>query len=366
MSTATPIRPASTTTAVRLVAEREIGAKLRSKAFLISTGILMLVVLASVVVSGLLSTSTSTTQVAVVGDTTAISQFEGLEAVPAADRAEAEELVRSGDVSAAIVPDPAAGPLGFVVVADDAAPSSLVSQLSIAPTVELLNPADNDAMLAYFVSVAFGVVFLMSAVTFGATIAQSVVEEKATRVVEILMAAIPVKALLTGKILGNTALAMGQVVLVAATAAVGMMATGQTELLDVLGAPMLWFVVFFLVGFILLAALYSAAAALVSRQEDVGTTTTPVMMLVMIPYFLIIFFNDNPLVVSIMSYVPFSAPVAMPVRMFLGQAEWWEPLLSLVILAATTLVVITIGSRVYRNSLLRTGARVPLGQALRG
>ena len=64
--------------------------------------------------------------------------------------------------------------------------------------------------------------------------------------------------------------------------------------------------------------------------------------------------------------VPFSAPVAMPVRLFIGTAAWWEPLLSLLILLAATAVVITLGSRVYRNSLLRTGTRVPLREALRG
>jgi hypothetical protein len=53
-------------------------------------------------------------------------------------------------------------------------------------------------------------------------------------------------------------------------------------------------------------------------MEDIGSTTTPLTMLVMAPYFLVIFFNDNPLVMTIMSYVPFSAPVGMPVRLFLG------------------------------------------------
>jgi ABC-2 type transport system permease protein len=94
--------------------------------------------------------------------------------------------------------------------------------------------------------------------------------------------------------------------------------------------------------------------------------TTPVTMLVMIPYFLVVFFNDNETVLTIMSYVPFSAPVAMPVRIFLGQAEWWEPLLSLVILIATTVVAVLVGERIYRYSLLRTGARVPFSEALRG
>jgi len=84
----------------------------------------------------------------------------------------------------------------------------------------------------------------------------------------------------------------------------------------------------------------------------------------MAPYFLVIFFNDNDLVMSIMSYVPFSAPVAMPVRIFLGGAQWWEPLLSLVVMLATCAVAIWVGAKIYENSILRMGARVKLAEAL--
>jgi ABC-2 type transport system permease protein len=135
--------------------------------------------------------------------------------------------------------------------------------------------------------------------------------------------------------------------------------------LSALGAPIAWFAIFFLFGFVLLAALFAAAAAMVSRQEDIGATTTPITMLIMAPYFLVIFFNDNPVVMTIMSYVPFSAPVGMPMRLFLGTAQWWEPLVSLAVLIATTAVVVALGSRIYSNSLLRTGSRVKLREALK-
>ena len=88
------------------------------------------------------------------------------------------------------------------------------------------------------------------------------------------------------------------------------------------------------------------------------------MVLIMLPYILVILFNDNPLVLGIMSYVPFSAPVGMPMRIFLGTAAWWEPLASLALLLLTTVVVIAVGSRIYSNSLLRTGSRVKLKDAL--
>jgi ABC-2 type transport system permease protein len=346
-----------------LVAEREMRMRLRSKAFLISTGILLLIVLASVVIGGIVGANPTLPKVAAVGSAVSIAEESGaLEVIEAGSVDEAEELVRSEEVEAAIVPS--SGPVGVSVIGYDAPPSSIISVLSIAPQVELLEPTEQNPFLAYIVAVGFGVVFLMSAMTFGTTIAQSVVEEKQTRIVEILMATVPVRALMAGKILGNSLLAFGQIVLISGLAGVGMLASGQDILLADLGPSLVWFVVFFAFGFVLLAALYSATAALVSRQEDVASATAPATYLVMIPYFLVIFFNDNPLVLSIMSYVPFSAPVGMPMRVFLGSAQWWEPLLSLVILIATTAVVIGVGSRMYSNGLLKMGARVKLSEAL--
>jgi ABC-2 type transport system permease protein len=361
------IRPSAPSTfqATWLVAEREITMRLRSKAFLISTGILLLLVLASIVIGGFSAQNVSDTKVAVVGTASqAVSGASGLDITDASSVDEAEALVKDGTVEAAIVPD-STTPLGIAVIGNTEVPSGLLGQLSMSPPVHLLDDSATNPLIVYFVALGFGLVFFMSAMTFGSTIAQNVVEEKQTRVVEILMSAIPVKALMAGKVLGNSILAFGQIAVIAALSIIGLTITGQTELLTGLGAPIVWFVVFFAIGFVLLASLFAATASMVSRQEDIGATTTPVTMLVMIPYFLVIFFNDNPTVLAIMSYVPFSAPVGMPVRLFLGTAEWWEPLLSLAILIASTFAVIWIGSRIYQNSLLKMGARVKWGEALK-
>ncbi|WP_169583674.1 ABC transporter permease [Microbacterium thalassium] len=347
-----------------LVAEREIGSKLRSKAFVISTAILLLGALALVIWGGFAAANNEGTPVAVTTDaSSALTSTEGLDITEVADRDEAVELVESGDVDAAIVSDPES-PVGLAVIAQSDTPTQLMLLLAQTPTVELLEPAEGPEALGYIVAVGFGVVFLFAASMFGGTIAQSVVEEKQTRVVELLISAIPVRSLLAGKVIGNTVLAMGQILILAAIAVVGLTVTDQTALLQGLGGPIAWFAVFFLFGFILLASLFAAAASMVSRQEDIGSTTTPLTMLVMAPYFLVIFFFDNPLVLGIMSYVPFSAPVGMPMRLFLGEAQWWEPLLSLAILVATCVAAILVGARIYENSLLRMGARVKLSEAL--
>ena len=351
--------------ATRLVAEREIRMKLRSRSFLISTGILMLLVLGSVIVAGFTGANPSLTKVAAVGTAVAVAEESGvLDVTEVGTAEEAKALVEDETADAAIVPD-SASETGFTVIGLDAAPGDVISALSITPAVELLDPASTDAFLAYIVSIGFGLVFFMAAITFGQTIAQSVVEEKQTRVVEILMTAVPVRVLLAGKIAGNSLLAFGQILAIAIVAGVGMLATGQDLLLADIGPSIIWFVVFFAFGFIMLAALFSATASLVSRQEDLASAISPVTTLVMAPYILIILFNTNDLIVGIMSYVPFSAPVGMPMRVFLGTAEWWEPWLSLGVLLAFTAAIVAVGARVYENGLLRMGAKVKLLDALK-
>ena len=358
-----PPRPGTVRTAL-MVAEREITTQVRTKSFIISTSILLGLVLLSIVAGAFFSGKDSDTRVAVVpGVPGSVAALDGIEAVDAPDADAAAQLVRDGDVSAAVVPDD--GVLGFRVLALDSEPAELVAVLSVSPEVELLEPAEADEGLRYLVSFGFGLVFLMSAAGFGATIANNTVQEKQSRVVELLLAAVPSRALLAGKILGNSVLAFGQTAAIAAMAVIGLVVTDQDEVLGMLGTPLVWFVIFFLVGFVLLASIYAASASLVSRLEDVNTVLSPVMMLVMTPYFLVVFFNENETVLQVMSYVPFSAPVGMPVRLFLGLADWWEPLVALAILALTTVGVIALGARIYERSLLRTGPRVRLKEVLR-
>lgn len=367
MSNATPANPAPTSNGVWLIAQREISAKLRSKAFLISTGFLLIAVLASVLLGSLMGAQQSTTKVAVIGgNVEVLGQIKGLEPIPAADAADAESKVRSGEVEAAIVPDSTSPLLGFKVVALSQAPTSVLQSLSIAPNVQLLEPSAQNPLLAYFVAIGFGLVFFVSAMMFGQTIAQSVVEEKQTRIVEILLSTVSARTLLTGKIVGNSILAFGQIGLIGLLSAGALLVTGQRVLFASLGPSIVWFLVFFVIGFVMIAALYAGLASLVSRQEDVSSATAPVMTLVMLPYVLVIVFFNNATVLAVMSYVPFSAAVGMPMRLFLGTAQWWEPLLSLLILIVTMVLMVLISARVYRNSLLRTGAKIPLKEALKG
>ena len=127
------------------------------------------------------------------------------------------------------------------------------------------------------------------------------------------------------------------------------------SLLTLLGPAIGWFVPFFVIGFVMLAALWAVAGALVSRVEEIAASAAPLQMLVILPFFAVVFLGHNKSALTVLSYVPFSAPTAMPIRLFLGQAQPWEPLLSLLILLDTAVASVGLGARLYSSSLLRTG-----------
>lgn len=361
----TPTKRPSFWNQVGVVARREVTTRFLSKSFLISTIITLALILVAMVlgprIGDLVSGGSST--VAVTPQTAAVVEQLDVEVKEVPDEAAAKKAVESEEADAAIVEDPNS-PTGFSIIALRSAPSTLVQDLSVAPPVQLLDPDAPNGVLLYMLGLGFGLLWLMAAMTFGMSIGQSVVEEKETRIVEILLATVSARALLTGKILGNSAAALVQIALYVATAGIGMAINGSVLPASQLAAPIAWFVVLFLFGFLMIAALYAAAASLVSRQEDLQSSAQPLIWLIMLPYMAVIFLNDNPTAMQIMSYIPFSAPVAVPIRVFTGLTEWWEPWLALGILVATTAAIIAFAAKVYENGLLRTGKRLKWKQAL--
>ena len=178
------------------------------------------------------------------------------------------------------------------------------------------------------------------------------------------LSSISSKALLTGKIIGNSAAALAQILAIAATVLGGLAINGSVLPVADLVWPIVWFVVLFLFGFVMIAALYAAAAALVSRTEDLNTALQPLSWLVMLPYLGVAVGTSNPLAMTVMSYIPFSAPVAVPVRIFLGQSAGWEPFASLALLVLTTVATVWFAARIYDRGLLRTGKPMKWREAI--
>jgi ABC-2 type transport system permease protein len=217
------------------------------------------------------------------------------------------------------------------------------------------------AGVAEAVGFVFVFLFYFAALIFGMQLASSVIEEKQSRIVEIIAAAIPLRHLLAGKVLGNTALAVIQLMVYLAVGLVGLSFTSYKSYVPALSGPTAWFIGFFLAGFVALACLWAVAGSLASRTEDLQATSTPLTMLMLVMFFGGLSLDGRAQVIA--SFVPPVSAVVMPKRILAGGVEWWEPLLALGLLAVFAAVTVWIGERLYRRALLQTGGRVSLRQA---
>lgn len=219
------------------------------------------------------------------------------------------------------------------------------------------------AMAGYFVGVSFAVLFMMSSMLYGMQIATSVIEEKQSRIVEILVSAIPVRHLLAGKVVGNTVIAFAQMALLLGAGMIGLSFTPLNQTLPNLPSAIGWFLVFFLAGFLALACVWAAAGALGTRSEDLQHTSQPLTWVLMATY--VVGFSATGTAKVILSFVPILSSILMPVRLVDGTTDWWEPVLALAINLVFAAGMVLLGERIYRRALLRTHGRLSFRQALR-
>jgi ABC-2 type transport system permease protein len=378
-----------------LVAQREIQVRLTDRNFLVSTGVTLLLVIGVFALQALFTGGPTSYRVAVTDDAgaTVVAQAEQvlqasdegatIDAVRVADEAagraavEAEDadalLVRSGDGWTLSADGSPAGSLRQAL-ADVVRTQALTANAEAAGTTleELTRGAElvvtdlsgddgEQELVAFLIGVVFAALFYMSSVLFGMSIATSVVEEKQSRIVEILAAAIPVRQLLTGKVLGNTALALGQLVLFIGVGLIGLTFTDYTSFLPGMTGAVLWYVPFFLAGFLALACIWAAAGALASRTEDLQATTMPVTLFLAVVFLVSI--NLDGAVQQIVSFLPVASTILMPMRILAGEAAWWEPVLAMLITLAFSALTVAVGARLYRRALLQTQGRVSLRAA---
>lgn len=383
------------TPAWRIVAEREIRVRLQAKSFRYSVLALVLVVIAVIVLFSVLGGRPTSDTVGVVdtaggrvvqaASTIADGVQDGskVTAKSYSSEAAAERAVKDGDVDAALLP---ASGGGYDVVGNSTVDSTLSQWLSSAASSavladnaqqqgvdldalrdgtqvqdRLLDPDASSSTERQVAGTLFVVLFYLTAITFGMTIAQSVVQEKESRVVEILVAAIPVRALLWGKVVGNTILALGQVVLVAAVAAIGLLATGKGDFLKLIAPALGWGVVFFALGFIALSGLWAVAGSLASRTEDLQSTTLPGQVLLFVPYLLAV--SGGATVKTVVSMVPIASAMMMPSRLAETTVPAWQLAVAVVGNLVAIVLAVRLAARLYRRTLMRTERKIGYKEA---
>jgi len=201
----------------------------------------------------------------------------------------------------------------------------------------------------------------------GQAVAQGVVEEKTSRVVELLLATVRPWQLMVGKVAGIGVVGLIQVAITGAAGVVAGFATGALSIPAVTAvSTVIWLVVWFLLGFTAYALAFAAVAALVSRQEDVAAVVFPVMIFLIIGYIVgvsVLPTAPNSPLIKVMSLIPMFSPTLMPMRIALGGVPAWQLIVSVAAIAIAIPVLVWLSGRIYRNAVLRTGARVRLSEA---
>ncbi|MDX3108185.1 ABC transporter permease [Nonomuraea angiospora] len=199
-------------------------------------------------------------------------------------------------------------------------------------------------------------------------VAMGVVEEKGSRIVEILLSTIRPWQLLGGKIIGLGVLGLINLVTIlavglAASAVSGIAADFPPGLPGLVAGVLVWFVL----GYAFFATLAAALASLVSRQEEVSSVMTPLTMVIMVTYFVAFYATNDPTgtLSTVLSYVPPFSAMIMPVRMAATEVPMWQVGLSMGAMALAVLAVLSFGAKIYERAVLRTGARLKLADVLR-
>lgn len=395
---------ATTRSNTLLVAEREVRERLRGRLFRVVTLVILGVVAAAILVPALSKSPSRPVRVGLVPPASSAERATVLSAARATgvsvnvveepDLKAARDGVASGGIDAAVAGEreilvaKAISPtdssnlaqlvgtlsplLGKVAAAARAHLTPLqAAELATARPVPVVslektapagsNPAKGSTIIGAIL------VFVMLSQYCGWTLI-GVLEEKSSRVVEVLLATVRPIQLLAGKLLGIGMLALAQAALIVVFAVVLGDAVGSSLLKgtepEILWTSLLWLVL----GYAFYSWLYAAAGSLAERQDQVQALALPLSIPMIVGYVVTLTAAGSGHVsvfFEVLAYLPPTAPFAMPVLVALKGATWWEFGLSIVLMLLSTAVLSRAASTVYRRAVLRTGRRVRLGEVLR-
>src|SRR5262245_36205589 len=308
-----------------------------------------------------------------VGATLAITPFDNLD--------EARAALRRDDVAGVLVgPDVAPGTAGAgeLIVKDrpdsrlrtivQGAYQALGQQVVPVPSLRALEPKSAADEAAFAIANVIVVLLFVSVITFGAWVMTGVIEEKQSRVVEVVLATVRPRELLMGKVLGIGLLGLAQLALFVATGVILGTTTGKLVLPTTTATTAILLLIWFGIGYTLYSTMFATLGALASRVEDASNATLPVMIPAIATYLislLVVTNNPDGIVAEVATFIPFSAPIVVPLRAALGAIPAWE----IVVAAAITLVftygLFVLGGRVYAGAILGGGGSVKLRDAWR-
>ena len=234
---------------------------------------------------------------------------------------------------------------------------------------------ERDAGGAFALVFVVGFVMYISVLLYGQIVLGAVIEEKETRIAEVLFSSVRPFTLMIGKLLGVSLVALTQLaiwgVALAAFAFYGVSVLSPRGIAVRLPSiPLVfyvYFVLFFLVGYFVYATMYALLGSIVTTPQEGGQAAMPIIMLLVVSFYLFVPVSRNPdsSFAFWLSMIPFFAPTSMLVRIVSQTPPFWQIALSLVIGFATAAALTWIASKIYRVGMLMYGKRASIPEVIR-
>jgi len=384
---------------VYLVARREFTERLRDRSFLIMNVFFVVILVGAPLLSAVLTGDDGPIRMGAVGaEAGAVAQAAAssaevfdleLEVAQVGDRAAAEAALTGGDLDAVLLDartvlvetelpgdlepllaSAASGVALSRVLTEAGVGAQEQADLAAAPlAVDTLIEPDQFDFGPNFLIGLIGILLLYGLLfLYGQWVAQGIVEEKSSRVIEVLLSAVSPTRLLAGKVLGLGLLGFLQVLAIAGIGVGTVVLTGIVELPE--GAPgtIALIVAWFVLGYATYATVFAIAGALAARAEDLQSTVMPVYVLLIGALFIAQFTAQDP--ASIWSRVaglaPFTAPLLQPLRTSVGASQPWEVVAAVALTLLTIAVLIPLAARFYGGGVLQVSRKIGLRDAWRG
>jgi len=242
--------------------------------------------------------------------------------------------------------------------------------------MDTIRPSQSGArkesgLTGYLSSYVFVMVLYMTLLMWGITVMRGVMEEKSSRVFEVLLSAAKPFELMAGKIFGIGAVGMLQYTIWAGLAALvgggSIRALRQLGQINIPGEVLFFLVLFFILGFFLYATMYAAVGAMVNSDQEAQQVQMLVMMCLLIPLIMMpaVLRAPSSTLATVLSLVPVFTPILMLARITLVSPPFWQVALSIVLLLLTNLAVVWVAARIYRVGILMYGKRPTLPEIVR-
>ena len=229
----------------------------------------------------------------------------------------------------------------------------------------------------FIIAVSMAMLLYMTLIMYGVITMRSVLEEKTSRIVEVLISALRPFQLLTGKVLGIAGVAFTQYMIWMTSAALlgtyGAVAvntlrpTADFPHIHLSAGLLIYPAIYFVLGYLLYASLFAAVGAAASNEQDAQQLQWPVMLPLIFSFlmYIMVVREPNSHTVVVLSEVPFFSPILMVLRIAAETPPFWQIGLSIVLLALTTVGVAYLSARIYRVGILMYGKRPSLVELLR-